>query len=73
MWKWDLVGEVDMDRGDNDGLSDDNVIGDPCLLLLQLQAFPTATINGIISVGASATQRANDCGLKMIHEVVPRL
>jgi hypothetical protein len=38
-----------MNGGNADGSSDDDVMGDPRLLLLQLQAFPTATINGIIN------------------------
>jgi hypothetical protein len=39
----ELVGGLD------DGSSDDDGMGDPRLLLRQLQAFPTATINGISS------------------------
>jgi hypothetical protein len=43
--------DLDMDRGDNDGSSDDDGMGgDPHLLLLQLQALPTATINGIMRI-----------------------
>jgi hypothetical protein len=38
-----------MNGGNADGSSDDDVMGDPRLLLLQLQAFLTATINGIIN------------------------